>query len=66
MFGLKPYRSVDAGEIFPQFPPILDVMCYKNSKNVDKMIPAYQALTKCLGKPVESVSPKKIIYQKDV
>jgi len=58
MFGLKPYLTANAGEICPQLLPILDARCYKKSKDTDKMTPEIQALTKCLGRPVESVFPK--------
>jgi hypothetical protein len=65
MFILKPYLTANAGEICSQLPPILDVTCYKKFKDVDKMTPAFQALTQCLNRPVESVFSQKILHQKD-
>ena len=65
-FGMKPYLTANVGEICPQLPPILDVMCYEKSKDINKMTQAFQALTKCLGRPVERIFPPKILHQKDI
>jgi hypothetical protein len=50
----------------PNSHPFLMSCVTRSPKNVDKMTPAFQALTKCLGRPVESVFPQKILHQKDI